>query len=55
MIELSFAVSSKKTGEEVHRSYGKFENLDDFFSYVATRYGYTNRDYDFMLSGREVR
>lgn len=55
MIELSFAVSSKKTGKEVYRSYGKFESLDDFFSYVATRYGYTSRDYDFMLSGREMK
>ena len=54
MIELSFAISSKKSGKEVYRSKGKFESLDSFFHYVATRYGYTSRNYDFMLSGREV-
>lgn len=54
MIELSFAVSAKRSGEEVLRDYGKFEDLNDFFNYVATRYGYTSRNYDFMLSGREI-
>lgn len=55
MIELSYAVSSKRSGEEVLRDCGTFENLDDFFSYVATRYRYTSRNYDFMLSGREKK
>ena len=54
MIELCFAISSKKSGEEVYRSCGKFESLESFYNYVACRYGYTSRNYDFMLSGREI-
>ena len=54
MIELCYAISSKKTGKEVLRSYGKFENINDFYSYIDFRYGYTSRNYHFMLSGREI-
>lgn len=54
MIELSFLVSSKETGKEVYRSSGKFESLESFFYYISIRYGYTNRNYNFMLSGKEI-
>ena len=55
MIQLSFAISSKKTGEEVYRSIGKFESLDSFFAYVSTRYGYTDSNFNFVLSGKELK
>lgn len=54
MIELYYAVSNKKTGEEVLRDYGKFKNMDDFYSYMEFRYNYTSRNYSFLLSGRKV-
>ena len=54
MIELCFAISNKKTGEEVLRDYGKFDNLESFYYYISFRYGYTSRDYNFLLSGREI-
>lgn len=54
MIELCFVISSKKSGEEVYRGEGKFQTLDSFFRYIATRYSYTSRSYNFMLSGREI-
>lgn len=54
MIELCYAVSDKKTGEEVHRDYGKFDSLEEFYSYMDFRYGYTSRNYSFLLSGREI-
>lgn len=54
MIELCYAVSSKSTGEEIKRGYGKFESMDDFYSYMNFRYGFTSRDYKFLLSGREI-
>jgi len=54
MIELCYSVSNKESGEEVLRSYGKFENIEDFYSYMNFRYGYTSHGYHFMLSGREI-
>ena len=54
MIELYYAVSDRKTGEEIHRDHGIFESMEDFYSYMDFRYGYTIRDYTFMLSGRDV-
>lgn len=54
MIELCYAISDKKTGEEVHRSYGKFDSMDDFYLYIDFRYGYTSRNYSFLLSGRKI-
>lgn len=54
MIELCYSVSSRSTGEEVLRDYGKFDNMDDFYSYMNFRYGYTSRNYTFLLSGREI-
>ena len=55
MIELCFAVSNKETGEEVHRNYGKFESMEDFYLYMDFKYGYTSRNYHFLLSGREIK
>ena len=55
MIELYFAISSKKTGEEVLRDHGNFDNLESFYNYILFKYGYTSRDYSFILSGRERR
>ena len=55
MIELCYAISDKKTGEEVHRNYGKFGSMEDFYSYMDFRYGYTSRNYHFLLSGREIK
>ena len=54
MVELYYAVSSKETGEEVHRNHGIFEFMEDFYSYMDFRYGYTSRNYSFLLSGREI-
>ena len=54
MIILSFAISNKKTGKEILRSSGTFESLDSFFHYIKTRYGYSSRNSDFMLSGKEI-
>ncbi len=54
MIELCYAVSDKRTGEEVLRDYGKFQNMDDFYSYMNFKYSYTSCNYHFMLSGREL-
>ncbi len=52
-IELYYSISNKRTGEEVKRGNGKFENMEDFYSYILFRYGYTEKDYTFYLSGRE--
>ena len=54
MIVLSFAISNKKTGEELLRSSGIFESLDSFFDYIKTKYGYSSRNSDFVLSGKEI-
>lgn len=54
MIELCYIVFNKETGEEIHRNYGKFESMNDFYSYIDFRYGYTNRNYNFLLSGRNI-
>lgn len=54
MVELYFAISSKKTGEEVLRDYGKFNDLESFYYYISSKYGYTSRCYSFILSGRTV-
>lgn len=54
MIELCYAVSDKETGREVHRDYGTFDSLDDFYWYMDCKYGYTNRDYSFLLNGRDI-
>lgn len=54
MIELCYAISDKKTGEEVHRSYGKFDSMDDFYLYISFKHGYTDRNYSFLFSGREI-
>lgn len=54
MIELYYAVSSRKTGEEVLVDCGKFESVDDFFSFIEFRYGYTERDYSFVFSGANL-
>lgn len=53
MVELCYAISND-SGEEILRGYGKFESMDDFYSYMNFRYGYTSRDYHFLLSGREI-
>lgn len=55
MIELCYIVSDHETGEEVYRNYGKFESMEDFYSYMNFRYGYTSRNSTFMLSGREIK
>lgn len=55
MIELCYTISDKKTGEEVHRNYGKFDSLDEFYSYMKFRFGYTSRNYSFLLSGIEIQ
>lgn len=55
MIELCYAVSDRETGEEVYRNYGKFESMEDFYSYMDFRYGYTSQNSTFMLSGREIK
>ncbi len=54
VIELCYAVSDKASGEEVLRSCGKFESMDDFYSNVNFRYGYTSLEYHFILSDREI-
>lgn len=51
-IELYYSINSKITGEEVKRSYGKFENMDDFYNYIKF-IGYNTKDYTFLLSGKD--
>ena len=55
MIELCYAISNKETGEEIYRNYGKFDSMEDFYSYMDFRYGYTRSNYHFLLSGREIK
>ena len=55
MIELCFYITDKKSGKEVYRNSGKFTSLEAFYNYMAIRYNYTSRDYDFNLSGRYIK
>ena len=54
MIDLCFYITDKKSGKEVYRSSGIFENLNIFYKYIAMRYGFTSRDYDIEISGRII-
>lgn len=55
MIELYYAVSDRKTGEEVLRDHRIFDSYDEFWFDMKTRYGYTERDYTFVWSGKEIK
>ena len=55
MIELCFYITDKKSGKEVYRNSGKFTSLEAFYNYIAIRYNYTSRNYDFELSGRYIK
>lgn len=54
MIELSYIIVDKKSGEYVLRDYGIFESLNEFYAYMQFRYNYTSYNYDFILSGRKI-
>lgn len=57
MIELCCRVFSQKTGEEVFHGFkdvtAKFENLDDFYSYMELQYGFNTREHHFLISGKD--
>ena len=55
MVELCYAVFTKKSGEEILRGYGKFDSMEDFYSFINFRYGYTSKNYHFLLGGREIQ
>ena len=54
MIDLCFYITDKKSGKEVYRSSGIFHNLESFYNYMDYRYGFTDRDYHFEISGRII-
>lgn len=54
MIDLCFYILDKKSGDEIYRSKGIFTSLNSFYSYIAMRYGWTDRDYDIEISGKVI-
>lgn len=54
-IKISCHVFDKKSGEQVFKGfkngYAVFDSLEEFYSYMAIRYGFTSRNYDILISG----
>ena len=55
MIKISCHVFDKKSGNQVfhgfENGYAVFDSLEEFYSYMAIRYNFTSRNYDFLISG----
>ena len=54
-IKVSCHVFDKKSGNQVFKGfengYAIFDSLKEFYSYMAIRYGFTSRNYDFLIGG----
>ena len=54
-LKISCHVFDKKTSKQVfpgfENGYAVFDSLEEFYSYMAIRYGFTPSDYDFLISG----
>lgn len=54
MIKVCCEITNKK-GEVVKNIYNEiFDNLNHFWFVMNVKYGYSSRDYDFIISGKEI-